>query len=412
MRMNHFAAMLEQICAALRLDPLRDGMQLVPAESLVPHREQWPPAERPQDGAWSELQGFGPYQPPVQPFPLLTTRPALVFFAEHAILEPLVNSLLTHYPTSHEVVLVESASGNAHVAWRGPLEELAGQQTTSETCLFLAPLAPLADLWSADGPTTVIARLLAPQGCPWDREQTHRSLRKDLLGETHEVLEAIDAGDTMALAEELGDVLLQVLLHSEIARQAGEFTLNDVYHHLASKLIRRHPHVFGELSVAGSDEVLRNWDAIKQAERAEKGQHARGTLDGVPVSLPALALAQETLKKASKAGFDADNITWDWAKLREELDELSEAAQAEHATFDQEHVAEEFGDVLLILAKLARRLGVDAESALREAVAKFRTRFAALEQLATTRHLDLHAIAEAEKLALWDEAKQACQTRQ
>jgi len=279
------------------------------------------------------------------------------------------------------------------------------QLFSAHFCLYVAPLDPLADLWG-DGPATVIARLLGPQGCPWDREQTHRSLRKDLLGETHEVLEAIDAGEPEALAEELGDLLLQVLLHAEIGRQAGEFTLGDIHYHLTTKLIRRHPHVFGDIQVDGSTTVLRNWDAIKQAERAAKGQAQRGTLDGLPASLPALSLAQETLKKAAKVGFDADSISWDWAKLHEELAELAEAA-GQPDTLDERHVEEELGDVLLIVAKLARRLHVDAESALREAIDKYRRRFAIVERLAHERGLDLHSLAEVDKIKLWREAKLA-----
>lgn len=402
--MTVFSAMLDATCQALDLDPLAQGLQILRAAALLPRRADWPAAREPQDGAWSELNHARPFMPPLQPFPLLATRPVLLCDLDAVALGALRTSLRTRYPATHPVVCVALVEAQAQIVWRGPLDELPAALPAAPTCAYLAPLNPLADMWSADGPTTVIARLLAPQGCPWDREQSHRSLRKDLLGETHEVLEAIDAGDSENLAEELGDLLLQVLLHSEIARQAGEFTLEDVHHHLASKLIRRHPHVFGDLSVAGSDEVLRNWDAIKRAERAEKGQQARGTLDGIPLSLPALALAQETLKKASKAGFDADTIAWDWAKLHEEIAELAEAVQAAEQR-DQRQIEEELGDVLLIATKLARRLHVDAESALREAVGKYRRRFGQLEQLAAERSLDLHVLHEDEKIALWGEAK-------
>lgn len=393
-------ATVEAACVALDFAPFANGLQLLDAAALIPHRADWPPVTQPSDGAWSEIQGVGPYQPIVQPFPLLPTRPALLCALETVAPDALAAALRVRYPGDHELALT-SATG---VTWRGPLAALAEQRFPAHACLYVAPLAPLADLLG-DGPVTVITRLLGPQGCPWDREQTHRSLRKDLLGETHEVLEAIDAGEPEALAEELGDLLLQVLLHAEIGRQAGEFTLGDIHYHLATKLIRRHPHVFGDTEVDGSATVLRNWDAIKQAERAAKGQTQRGTLDGLPVSLPALSLAQETLKKAAKAGFDADSINWDWAKLHEELAELAEAAATD--TPDQRHIEEELGDLLLILAKLARRLHVDAESALREAIGKYRRRFAIVERLAHERQLDLHTLTEADKIALWREAKSA-----
>ncbi|MBC8164029.1 MAG: nucleoside triphosphate pyrophosphohydrolase [Roseiflexaceae bacterium] len=391
---------LAAVCDVLKLDPLANGMQILDARALLPNRADWPAVEHAADGAWSEVQGVGPYQPVVQPFPLLATRAALLCRVEAAAPAELAQALGLRYPLSHELVLV----GAQQIIWRGVLGQLAQQPFQPDSYLYVTPLDPLADLWSADGPTTVISRLVGPQGCPWDREQTHRSLRKDLLGETHEVLEAIDAGDAAALADELGDLLLQVLLHAEIGRQAGEFTLEDVHHHLATKLIRRHPHVFGDVHADTSATVLRNWDAIKQEERAAKGQAPRGTLDGIPVALPALALAQETLKKAAKVGFDADSISWDWAKLHEEIAELAEAANRPGGT-DQRQIEEELGDVLLIAAKLARRLQVDAESALREAVAKYRRRYLVVERLANERGLDLTALDEAAKIALWREAK-------
>ena len=300
---------------------------------------------------------------------------------------------------------LHSEANNLSTFWQGDLEQLPAVLEPSEWYAFLPALDPLSDLWSADGPTTVITRLLGPYGCPWDREQTHRSLRKDLLGETHEVLEAIDEDDAAALGEELGDLLLQVLLHAEIGRQAGEFSLNHVYHHLATKLIRRHPHVFGDVQADTSETVLRNWETIKQAERAEKGQKPRGTLDGIPPTLPALAQAQATLKKAAKAGFYADEIGWDWAKLREEIDELEQATQEPVGTQRDQHIVEEYGDALLILTRLAMRLGLDAESALREATSKFRQRFGHVERLASERGQTLLTIDEAAKIALWNEAK-------
>jgi tetrapyrrole methylase family protein/MazG family protein len=212
-----------------------------------------------------------------------------------------------------------------------------------------------------------------------------------------------------ALAEELGDVLLHVLMHSEMARQAGEFDIGDVYEHIATKLIRRHPHVFGELNVIGSADVLKNWDAIKREERASNGQAPRGLLDGIPAGLPALMTAQATIRKAAKAGFDSDDQDWPWNKLHEEIDELNAAAHTEAHADDVMRAArieEEFGDMLLAASKLGIRLKLDAESALRVATAKFRRRFAAVERLVREQGRDLLTTSVAEKQALWQQAKQ------
>lgn len=393
-------------CDALELDPLEHGLQLLDAAALAPPVLTAPPAARPTtDGAWSEIQGVGPYTPPLLPFPLVPTRPALVCRLPEDS-SSVQRMLLSRYPAGHAVTLVRVTAEAVH-RWSITLGELDQQPVGSTTCAYLAPLDPLDDLRGPEGPTAVVARLLGPNGCPWDREQTHQSLRKDLLAETHEVLEALDTGDTDGLAEELGDLLLQILLHSEMGRQAGEFDLGSVYEHVAAKLIRRHPHIFGSASVSGSDDVLRNWDTIKQAERADKGKAPRGTLEGIPPTLPALMLAQETLRKASKAGFDSGDIGWDWDKLGEELTELKEAARTSAVDeVGQRRVAEEFGDLLLALVQLARRLDLDAEEALREAVAKFRRRFARLEQTLREHGRDLRALAIEEKEAVWSQTKQ------
>jgi tetrapyrrole methylase family protein/MazG family protein len=308
---------VEPACAALALDPLELGLQLLDALDLVPSFEfkvmsselsepasTQNPGQSQDEGsklktqnsgaAWSEIQGIGPYTPPLLPFPLVATRPALICqLYNRRVASEAKLSLMERYPADHPVSLVRAAgvSGEERV-WSAPLHELDHQDGLDHlTCAYLPPLAPLADLRGPEGIGYVVARLLGPNGCPWDREQTHQSLRPELLEETHEVLEALDAGDMDGLAEELGDVLLAVLMHSEMARQSGDFDLNDVYEHIAAKLIRRHPHVFGDIDVAGSDEVLANWDAIKQAERAAGGKAPRGLFDGIPISLPALMVA-------------------------------------------------------------------------------------------------------------------------
>ncbi|GAB4197677.1 MAG: nucleoside triphosphate pyrophosphohydrolase [Roseiflexaceae bacterium] len=389
-------------CAALGLDPLERGLQLLDARALLPGTEFRPDAAP----AWSEVQGVGPYRAPLLPFPLLPTRPALLCRLAGLDLAAVAAALLGRYPPDHPLALV--APGEEPEMRRIALGELPGQRLAPETCLYLAPLDPLRDLRGPEGPVLVAARLLGPDGCPWDREQTHRSLRKDLLEEAHEVLEVIDAGDAEALAEELGDLLLQVLMHSEMARQAGSFDLGTVYEQIASKLIRRHPHVFGSVDASDSGTVLRNWDAIKREERAAKGQEPRGALDGVPAGLPALAVAQTLTRKAAKAGFDAPDTAHTWAKLDEEIAELR-AALAEpqpDAEARLRRVEEELGDLLLISAKLAWKLGVDAESALRAANAKFRRRFALVEQAAQAQGRALADRSIEERIALWEQVKQ------
>jgi tetrapyrrole methylase family protein/MazG family protein len=209
-----------------------------------------------------------------------------------------------------------------------------------------------------------------------------------------------------ALAEELGDLLSHIVSHSEMARQAGVFDLGDVYAGIITKLIRRHPHVFGDSSVSGTGEVLRNWEAIKQAERHAKGQAPRGTLDGIPAGLPGLSAAQELTRKAAKRGFDWPALDDVWGKLNEELAELHEAARIDTSDMARsQRIEEELGDLLFAASNLARWLNVDAESALRVADAKFRRRFAYIEQQAQEQGRDLRELRIDELLGLWAAAK-------
>jgi tetrapyrrole methylase family protein/MazG family protein len=269
-------------------------------------------------------------------------------------------------------------------------------------CMLHLPALPIASaLRGPDGLAWVVARLLGPGGCPWDVRQSHRSLRSALLEEAHEVLEALDAGDMAALSEELGDLLLSVVVHSEMARQAGHFALEDVLEQIAAKLVRRHPHVFGDLAVDGEGAVLANWEQIKAAELAAKGKARESVLDGVPPSLPALAAAQKLGKKAARAGFNWRQMDEIWMKLREELDELAEAA----AEGDRAHAGEELGDLLFVLTRLADWLGLDAETALREANGKFRRRFTGLEALAAAEGSSLKELTLEQLAPLWDQVK-------
>ncbi len=221
----------------------------------------------------------------------------------------------------------------------------------------------------------LMARLRGEQGCPWDREQTHSSLKPSLIEEAYEVLEALDAGQRDALLEELGDLLFQVVFHAQIARELGEFTMADLLERLLAKMVRRHPHVFGNRTIASAQEALSQWEQIKHAERNHDGAR-RSVLDGVPRSLPALLRAQRTQEKASRAGFDWKTPEGAWAKVKEEVQEMDEAL----ARGDRAKVQDELGDLLFAIVNVARLLGLDAEGCLQQAIGKFRRRFMLMEE--------------------------------
>lgn len=398
--------LLDRAAATFEVD-VTAGVQLWEAGALLAAAR---PAGLPTPGevvsvrSYAETQGFGPYTPPAAPFPIAPAAPALLYGGPDTDWQQVATLLLTRYPAAHAFQLAALDDAGAVVETKAlPLGELgAASLLHSAFCiLHCPPLAITADLRGIDGLRWVIARLLGPGGCPWDVRQTHQSLRGALLEETHEVLEALDADDMPAAGEELGDLLLSIVAHSEMARQAGYFALEDVLEQVATKLIGRHPHVFGGLVVDGEGVVLRNWEQIKAAELAAKGRARAGALDGVPPGLPALAAAQKLTKKASRTGFVWEDVAQVWAKLREELDELAAAA----AEGDEEHAREELGDALFVMADLARWLGHDAETALREANAKFRRRFAHVEASAAARGRPFDAMTLDELLALWGEAK-------
>jgi tetrapyrrole methylase family protein/MazG family protein len=234
----------------------------------------------------------------------------------------------------------------------------------------------------------VMHTLRGSDGCPWDREQTHESLARHLLEEAHEALEAIDSGDLDRLKEELGDVLLQVVFHAEMARQTGNFDIDDVAEEIVSKLVRRHPHVFGDIQVDSAAQVLVNWEHIKEGE---KGEHAVD--DEIPATLPALARASKVQRRAAGAGFDWRTREGALRKVREELQELEEAPP--------DRAEEELGDMLFAMAALARRLDVDPESALRKAVRKFATRFERMRLRAKEEGVSLQDLSEDELRARW-----------
>jgi len=247
----------------------------------------------------------------------------------------------------------------------------------------------------------IVARLRAPDGCPWDREQTHASLRAGLIEEAYEVVEAINSSDDANLREELGDLLLQPIFHAQIAAEEGRFNFDDIARSIVEKLLRRHPHVFGEDRCADSAEVLRKWDDIKRAEKGDKGEKAASALDGISGGLPALMRAEKVQKKAARVGFDWSEVAPVVAKIREELAEV----EAEVAAGAVTKIEEEMGDLLFSVVNLARKLKVDGETALQSATDKFSTRFRQIEGLARERGLALDKMSLAELDLLWDEVK-------
>jgi len=262
----------------------------------------------------------------------------------------------------------------------------------------------------------LMATLRAPDGCPWDRKQTHESLKPYLLEEAYEVLETIDHRDTAKLKEELGDVLLQVIFHSQIASESGTFTIDDVVDHLAAKLVRRHPHVFGDPDAAtkpaDGEQVLSQWEEIKRAERQAAGG-AQSALDGVPKALPALLRAYQVQARASRVGFDwshdATGLAEVFKKIAEEIGELQEALAAEAAPSSsasgRDEVAGELGDLLFSLVNLARFLKVNPEDALRLSTNRFVDRFVLVESQAAEQQRPLSGMTASELDRLWENAK-------
>lgn len=247
----------------------------------------------------------------------------------------------------------------------------------------------------------ILHRLRAPGGCPWDAEQTHATLRPYLIEEAYEVLEAIDAGDDRELRDELGDLLLQVVFHSELAEERSAFSIRDVTEAICAKLVRRHPHVFADVTVGSSAEVERNWSDIKKAERRERGQEHASAIDGVPRALPALVRAHRTGEKAASVGFDwaaADDVRH---KVAEEMAEAEAAA----ASGDAEAFEEEIGDLLLAVASWARLSGLHAEHALERAVAKFSARFRSMERQLRAEGRELAECSPDELDASWSDVK-------
>jgi MazG family protein len=305
------------------------------------------------------------------------------------------------YPADHPVGRFGVEAGTTVSALAS--EDLSGP-------LYLAPVTPIEDLASPWGMPWISSRLRAPDGCPWDREQTHESLRNHLLEEAYEVYDALAEGATRELAGELGDLLLQVVLHAQLAAEEGVFDLTDVWAAIASKIVRRHPHVFGDADARTASDVNRQWERIKADERQAAAAAAAGwpggsaaagaksALDGISRSLPALAASQEMQERAANLGYDWPSIDGVLDKVHEEVSELVEAEDAGHRT-------EELGDLLFVLVNVGRKSGIEVEGALRAANDKFRRRFRHVEEAAAARAVALRDLSFEELDALWDAAK-------
>ena len=350
----------------------------------------------------------------LDPFPALALADALELGAGHvpafppdapALVAQIYSSLVASevkltlsavYPDEHPVRLVHAAGTAQEVVEDLPL--FAIDRSPHLGLLSSLYVPALGAGTSLESFQEIVAHLRAPDGCPWDREQTHETLRTHLMEEAYETLEAIDSGDPDAMREEFGDLLLQIVLNAQIASEEGEFGMADVVAGIHAKIVRRHPHVFGDVEIADVDGVLSNWERLKAAERKANGENEKGLLDGVPRSLPALTQAQEYQDRAARVGFDWPEIEGVLEKVREEIEEVRQSA-------DQAELAAELGDLLFALVNLARWKQVDAEGALRAASVRFKQRFGHIERSARAQGRTLSEMSLDEMEALWQEAK-------
>jgi tetrapyrrole methylase family protein/MazG family protein len=305
-------------------------------------------------------------------------------------------TLMAVYPDYHPVKLVHGAGTTKSLVESVSLYEIdRSPEIGLLTALYVPPLNGSS---SFEGFQEVVAHLRAPDGCPWDREQTHLSLRPFLLEETYEVLTALDEEDQQALGEELGDLLLQIVLHAQIASEYGEFSMVNVIEGIQDKLIRRHPHVFGDLDINDQQEVLENWEKLKFAEREEVESEGNGVLKGVSPALPALVQAETYQDRVNRVGFDWPNVQGVFQKIAEEISEVQQAESAEEKEA-------EIGDLLFAVVNLARWFKIDAESALRAANTRFRNRFEDLETEVRNQGSDVSALTLEELDELWNSVK-------
>lgn len=371
---------LEPVATALQLDPLGVGMTLLDGAALL-------------DPTTPELT-----DPWVGQSPRLhqTGRPLLIGQVyDRRVASACKLWLLERYPEDHTVTVVSAAGTAAGKTRTVPLGELDHTAAFDHlTSVYVPPLDPLLDTRGLAILPFIAARLRAPNGCPWDRKQTMQTLKPHLLEEAHELVAALDEVNLDAVVEELGDVLLLIVMISQIGEEVGDLDYTHVIQAVAEKLVRRHPHVFGDVSLTSAEAVVQNWERIKSGER----EASASALAGVPLDMPSLIASQVMQRKAAVLGFEWHNIEDVYAKVDEELQEVRTAATAPE-------VLEEAGDLLFALVSLCRHLEVDADEALRKANAKFRRRFEAVEALAAHHGVDMNTL-DAEALdELWEEAK-------
>ena len=334
------------------------------------------------------LEVAGYHHPPIDP-----DRPALLAqIYNRQVASQLKLALMAIYPDEHQVVLVHKAGTRDQRAVQTPLYEIdRGKHLSHLTSLFVPSIKESGSL-STFAETVAILR--SPDGCPWDQEQTPKSLRSGLLEETGEVLEAIDAGDPEALAEELGDLLYHIVMQIQMANEELYFKMSDVIGGIDAKLKRRHPHVWGDVKLSNSEEVIQIWEAIKSREKSKTGS----VVDNVPKGLPALARAQMIQNRVKGVGFDWPSIEGVFDKIAEEIGELNSSA-------DDRERSRELGDVFFAIVNWSRWSGIDAETALREANSRFEDRFRRMEREAAAKNIDLRALNIDELEELWNEAK-------
>jgi tetrapyrrole methylase family protein / MazG family protein len=372
---------VEVVCSALKIDPFDSGLQLVDATRVA-------------SLSIDEIAGK-----------IVPTIPLLVAQVYNRRIASAVKLALAEcYPDEWPIKLVRAIDGEEKAIIEMPLYELdRGSYADHLSTLYVPPVDGLGALRLPETLRYIIMRLRRePDGCPWDRQQTHQSLTRHVLEEAYEVVEALDENDMEHLTEELGDLLLQVYLHAEIARQEGDFSIGDVFEQISAKLLRRHPHVFGDTEVSNAGQVVQNWEEIKRQERIKAGKDVQneGAIRDVPSASPSLVMAQEYQKRAARTGFEFRKIEDVYAKLAEEVQELQRAET-------KEEQKDEMGDVLFIAAKIARWHNIDAEEALRQANRKFRRRFQAMETLAREQKRELPSFNDQEWRELWRQAKAA-----
>ncbi|YCI77193.1 nucleoside triphosphate pyrophosphohydrolase [Bacillus sp. R1-10] len=314
-------------------------------------------------------------------------------------------TLMEKLPDDYEVYIVTAAGSSQEKVIKCALFELDRQMELSNlTSVYVPPVKDEALRYREFSKLRrVIAELRGPDGCPWDKKQTHESLKKYLIEEAYELIDSIDEGDDEGMVGELGDVLLQVMLHSQIGEDEGMFTIDDVIEGITAKMIRRHPHVFGDVEVNGEEDVLVNWQKIKEDEKGGETKALKSILDGIEKSLPNLLRAEEYQKRAAKVGFDWDEVSEAWKKVREEVQELEEEILSPNR--DVERVKSELGDLFFALVNISRYYDIQAEEAVYKANQKFHQRFTYIEECIQRANKKFEDYTLEELDSYWDEAK-------